>query len=81
MDNQESVLAVRPLGVGVHLRRDTVGRPACVRDAHVALRLRLEIDVGTCQKDKQSVLRPLSCLLHRNVSFVELTLRGYIGNS
>lgn len=49
--HQEPVFAVGPLRVGIHFRGYTVGRPTRVRQAHVAERLRVEVDVGVCSNN------------------------------
>lgn len=46
VDDQEGVLLVRTLGVGVYLARDAVGGPAGVSDAAVGIHGLLQVHVG-----------------------------------
>jgi len=50
MNNDEGVLAVRTLRMGIHLRGNTMGRPSRVSDADVILSFRLEVKIGACEK-------------------------------
>lgn len=49
VNDNEGVLAVRTLRMGIYLRRNTVGCPSCVSDADVILSLRLEVKIGACE--------------------------------
>lgn len=37
--------------MSIHLRWDTMSCPARVSDAHVALGLRLEVEIGSCKRE------------------------------
>lgn len=49
MNNNEGMLAVRTLRMGIYLRWNTVGRPSCMSDTDVVLSFRLKVKIGACE--------------------------------
>lgn len=49
MNNDEGMLAVRTLRMGIYLRWNTMSRPSRVSDADVVLSFRLKVKIGACE--------------------------------